>query len=122
MTFLPNLAWVVAAVLCAAGLAFILSPEWAFAHLDHTRDGLPIVFGGRYLGLAVAFSAFAYFKDLRGLAIMSAAGAMMAAVDVVTYWSAGEPLTLVAPHAIVLLLGVFVAVSVFRSTSRGLAQ
>ncbi|MEN0087163.1 MAG: DUF4267 domain-containing protein [Pseudomonadota bacterium] len=112
-----------AIVLSAAGVAFIVSPDWAFANFDHTRDGLPVVFGGRYLGLALAFAAFAYFRDLRGLGVMSAAGALMAAVDVVAYASAGEPLGLLAPHALVLIVGAFVAISVFRSSNtKGLAQ
>lgn len=122
MRFLVPLAWIVAAVLCAAGVAFVVAPDWALTNFDHTRSGLPIVFGGRYLGLALAFAVFAFLRDTRGLAVMSAAGAVMAAVDVGTYASAGEPISLIAPHAIVFLVGAFVAVSVFRSSSRGFAQ
>jgi hypothetical protein len=112
------LAWVIAAVLAAAGAAFIFAPDWSFANLDHTRDGLPYVFGGRYVGLGVAIALFAWFRDLRGLGIMSLAGGTMAIVDVVTYASLNEPVALIAPHGLVAIICVLVAATVFRNQNK----
>ncbi|MEO0637572.1 MAG: hypothetical protein AAFY73_13085 [Pseudomonadota bacterium] len=123
MKFIPTLGRIVALALTAAGFAFVFAPDWALANLDHTREGLPAVFGGRYLGLAIAFAMFAYWRDLRGLAVMSVAGSFMAAVDVATYAAAGEPASLIAPHFAVLVLGALVARFIFRSSSfKGHAQ
>ncbi|MEO0619722.1 MAG: hypothetical protein AAFZ01_10660 [Pseudomonadota bacterium] len=103
------LAWAIVALLSFAGVSFVSAPQWALATLDHTTDGLPIAFGGRYLGLALAIAVFAWMRDVRALGVIALAGALMAAIDVFGYVSLGAPIALIAPHAAAFVVTVVAA-------------
>ncbi|MEL6288611.1 MAG: DUF4267 domain-containing protein [Pseudomonadota bacterium] len=93
------LAAIIVTLLVAAGLAFVVAPEVGLAALDHTRQGLPYAFGGRYMGLALIVAVFAWLQDARALGVVALAGMLMSAIDAVTYVSLGEPIRVVLPHA-----------------------
>lgn len=84
-----------AGVLAALGLAFVLSPDAAFSISGHAETQMATIMGGRYAGLALAIAALTWLKEFRALAAIFAVGVFLGLFDLAVYAGSGtgDPLS-----------------------------
>ena len=85
-----RLLFVVAAVVAAIGLTFLIAPTFALDNFDHSADRLALVMGGRYLFIAAILALALYWRDLRLLTALMLGFAGLAFIDALIYLGA-EP-------------------------------